>query len=284
MTDKVLSWLTLHDPVLFTGPNGIHTPEVKDTLRMVAAANGSTEKAPSQATLTGAGASAAIATDKQAQALLKAKGPSDPGFLDLWNQDLVGGAMTLSEMARNAAGYQPQTLTNDSASAAAYQEYLRRIGSCPLFVLKMSDRLTITKQTSDWNTLIDAIADTFTGIANEDKNSIVSGLKQLAQAASSTMETTETENVFVQNAMNVDGVISFYLYNSTVSFYEKKGKGYDTKQSSYDVTRLRLEFQSKLWPQYAAAVAAKYTSSIDDWLNSNATSTAGTQPIPALNG
>ncbi|WP_042298555.1 hypothetical protein [Paraburkholderia bannensis] len=284
MADQVLSWLTLHDPALFSGPHGIHTPQARDALQMVAAANGSTEKAPSQAALTGAGASAAIAKDKQAQALLKAKGPSDPAFLDVWGSDLVGGAMTLSEMARNAAGYQPQTLSNDSASASAYQEYLRRIGSCPLFVLKMSDRLTITKKTSDWNTLIDSIADTFSGIANEDKNSIVSGLKQLAQAASSTMETTETENVFVQNAVNVDGVISFYLYNSTVSFYEKQGKGYDTKQSSYDVTRLRLEFQSNLWPKYAASVAAKFTSSIDDWLNGNATSTDGTKPIPALNG
>jgi hypothetical protein len=221
--------------------------------------------------------------DQAATALLKSgKSPTSPEFLDLWRSDLVGGAVTMSEMARNAAGYQPQVMSNSNATQLAYEGYLRNIGSCPLFILKMSDRQTLNRTTSDWNTLIDQIADTFEGIADKDKAKIVTGLRNLASAASSSMSTTETENLFVQNALNVDGVVTLCLYNSTVSFHETSGKGFDTKQNSFDITRLELQFQSALWPQYVDRVAAKFTSSVDDWLTNNSTKIDGAPPIVAL--
>jgi len=186
-------------------------------------------------------------------------------------------------MARNSAGYQPQTLDNSGAQSAQYQQYLRNVGSCPLFILQMSDRQHYDRQSSDWNAAIDAIAAAFEGIASQDKDKIITGLKNLAKAASSKMSTTQTESVFAQNAMNVDGRVTLYLYNSNVSFVETSGKGYDCKQDTFDIVRLQLTFQSALWPQYCAAVAAKFHSSVDDWLSNNSTSTAGAQPIKALN-
>lgn len=279
---RMEAWLTVQDPALYTGKSGIHSPEVMDSLAAIAGATGA-DPAPSQAALTGPNANAALTADRQAADLLKKGGPSDPAFLDAWKSDFVGAAVTLSEMARNAAGYQPQLIDNSGANATAYQNYLTKIGSCPLFVLKMSDRQTLQRQTTDWNTIIDAIADTFQGIQAEDKNKIVDGLKNLAKAASSTMSTTETENVFVQNALNVDGVVTLYLYNSTVTFREESGKGFDSKQNTFDVTRVELQFQTKLWPQYTAAVAAKFTSTVDDWLDNNSTQVpANTPAIPAL--
>lgn len=279
---RVNAWLTVHDPAHYTGRFGIHTPEVMDTFAAMATAADS-PTAPAQSALTGPGASDALKADVATFAVLKGgASPTDPAFVDQFKKDLVGGAVTLSEMARNAAGYQPQVLDNSGANAAAYEAYLQKIGSCPLFILRMSDRLTINRTTSNWDTLIDAIADTFAGIQAEDKDAIVKGLKTLASAASTKMSTTETESVFVQNALNVDGVVSLYLYNSQVTFREESGKGFDTKQNTFDVVRLKLEFQSALWPNYAAAVAAKFTSSVDDWLTNNATSTAGTKPIVAL--
>lgn len=283
LKDQVGSWLTIHDPALYRGPKGLHTAAVNDTFAVLAAATGSV-LAPSNSQVTGAAAAAAMQTDRKAtDALNAASGNTlDPNFLEIWQKDLVGAAVTLSEMARNSAGYQPQTLDNTGAQSAQYQQYLRNIGSCPLFILQMSDRLHYDRESSDWNDVITAIANTFEGIAAEDKNKIVSGLTSLAQAASSKMSTTQTENVFVQNAVNVDSKVSLYLYNSRITFQETKGKGYDSKQTAYDIVRLELTFQSALWPQYCPAVAAKFHSSIDDWLNNTSTSTNGAPLIPAL--
>ena len=88
----------------------------------------------------------------------------------------------------------------------------------------MAEKQTLEQKTSDWNTLIDSIAGTFEGIMDKDKGAIVSSLKQLAKAASSKMSTKQTTQVFTQNTINVDNVISYYLYSSQVTFEEEKGK------------------------------------------------------------
>ncbi|PYG90370.1 hypothetical protein LY28_00253 [Ruminiclostridium sufflavum DSM 19573] len=260
MTDfdlKLNAWLQVNHP----GSNILlATPEVCDVNKLMS--NGS-NIAPSQAALTGSGASGALSNTD-------------------WASNPALGAANLANMARVSAGYNPTDLDNAGSTTTQYQAFVQKLVNCPLFIIKLSDHQSITKTSSDWNTMIDSIADTFEGIADKDKNSIVTGLKNLAQAASSKMSTEETESVFVQNVINVDNVVSYYLYSSKTSFIEQKGKGYDTKQSSFDILKLRLEFQSDLWPMYWQKVKAAFDGSIDDWLNDNKTSTAGTQPIPAL--
>lgn len=282
--NRVHSWLSIHDPALYTGPNGIHTAEALDAVNLLATATGSVQ-APANSQLAGSQTSQMLATDTQAQQALQAAGgnTSNPDFLKIFAQDLAGAATTLSEMARNSAGYQPQLFANNGATSAAYQKYLTNIGSCPLFIIKMADTLSYQRNTSDWNSVIQDIANTFQGIAAGDQNAIVKGLTSLAQAASSTMSTKQTENLFVQNAMNLDNVVTLYLYSSTVTFWEESGKGFDTKQTSFNISRCELQFQAGLWPSYAAAVAAKFTSSVDDWLNNNTTPVPpNTPPIPGL--
>jgi len=278
----VNSWLTLHDPALH-GHRGLRTAMAMDAMKALALTTDTT-LAPASAVVTGSNAKSALQLDKNAQAALSAAGgdASDPNFLTLFKNDLAGAAITISAMARQAAGYQPQTLDNTGATAAAYEGYLASMGKCPLFILRMADVLTYDRTSSDWNTVIDAIAETFKGIASEDKDTIVQGLKSLAQAASSKMSTTQTESVFAQNALNLDNVVSLYLYSSKITFIETSGKGFDSKQTIYDIRRVKFDFQSSLWPSYAAKVAAKFTCSVDDWLTNNSTSTAGTKSIPAF--
>lgn len=284
MSDAILNWIHLHDPAFHIGNHGVFQPAARDALISLAASAPPSPLAPSQSGVTGERMREGLVVDQRAkEVLMKTQNPADPDFVNLFMQDLPGAATTLSEMARIAANYQPQTLDNDGANAAAYEDYLRRMGTNPLFTLRMADVLTYNRESSDWNQVIDAIADTFEGVAAKDKNTIVKGLKTLAQAASSKMSTTQTESLFVQNAVNIDGVVSLYLYSSKVTFFETNEKGYDTKQTTYDIRRVEFELQSKLWPEYAAKVAQKYTAFVDDWLNNNSTSTAGTSPIPALN-
>lgn len=254
---RLHAWIQMNHPEHI---KMVATPELKDVNALVATSG---VIAPSQAAFTGPDAASALANQD-------------------WATNPALGAANLANMARNAAGYNPIDLNNAGSSTTQYQAFVQKLISCPLFIVKMSDHQSITKTSSDWNTVIDAIANTFEGIADKDKNAIVSGLKNLAQAASSKMKTTETQSVFVQNVINVDDVISYYLYSSNTSFEEEKGKGYDTKQSTFDVLRLRLEFQSALWPAYWQKVKQAFDGSIDDWLNDNKTTTAGTKPIPAL--
>ncbi|PWC40158.1 hypothetical protein [Azospirillum sp. TSO22-1] len=194
------------------------------------------------------------------------------------------GLMHVSDMARISAGWSPVILTDNEANSKAYEAYLNKVVQFPLVTLNYAQRQTLKRETSDWNTLINAIADTFVGIADKDRGAIITGLKNLAQAASSTMETTQKTSLFCQNAINAaDNVYEFYLYNSTCTFYEKSGKGYDTKQNDFDVLQVKLTLLMPLWTRAnVAKIIGQTSSSLDNWLNDNSSSLKGTKPIPAL--
>lgn len=254
------AWMDLNHPATH---RQLRTARVADAMSLVAATNTSAVIAPSNACLTGPDAeSAKKSTD--------------------WENNPILGAVNVAQMARIAAGYNPTDLSNAGATSAEYQDFLKRLVTCPLYSIKMTDHLSVKRESSDWDSVITSIADTFEGIADKDKGQIVNGLKSLAQAASSKMETTEKESLFVQNAINVDGVISLYIYSASTSFYEKKGKGYDTKSNEFDVVRLRMEFQTALWPDYWEKIKKRFDGTVDDWISDNSTTTAGTNPIPAL--
>lgn len=194
------------------------------------------------------------------------------------------GLMHVSDLARISANWSPVILDNSEANSKAYNDYLNKVVQFPLVTLNFAARQQITRQTSDWNSVIDSIADTFVGIADNDRKSIVQGLKDLAQAASSTMETTQKTSLFCQNAINAsNNVYEFYLYSSTCTFWEKSGKGFDTKQSDFDVLKVKLTLLMPLWTRdNVAKIIGQTNKSLDDWLKNNSTSLEGTNPIPAL--
>lgn len=196
------------------------------------------------------------------------------------------GLMHVSDMARIAAGWNPILLEESAANSAAYQDYVNRLVKFPLVTLNYSQRQQMDRTTSDWDDLINSIADTFKGIEQKDKGAIVQGLKNLAQAASSTMQTVQKTSLFCQNAINTaNDVYEFYLYNSTVTFREEKGKGFDTKQNKFDVLQVKLTLKMPLWiKENVQKIIGQTDGNLDDWLNNNQSSLKGTQPIPALNG
>jgi hypothetical protein len=256
------SWIQLNHP---EHCKNLESAETDDTLTFLAKSASPSVMAPSAASITGPGAAAAKANTT-------------------WADNPVLGAINMAQMARNAAGYNPADLNNAGATSTQYNDFIKRLVTCPLYNVKLSDSKHIEQETSDWNTLISAIADTFEGIAAKDKGTIESGLKSLATAASSKMETTQKQALFVQNAITVDGTITLNVYSSYTTFYEKKGKGYDTKSNTFDVTRLQLEFQKDLWPQWWEKVKNAFDGTVDDWINDNKTNTDGASPIPALSG
>lgn len=250
------AWLTVNNPSAHATLR--HAPMVASFL---ATTTEQSDLAPSMSALTGPGAAAA-------------KSNTD------WATNPALGAANLAQIAMRAAGYDPTNLDmNDKANAAKFDTFRQKLAQCPLFITKYAEKQTLEQKTSDWNDLIDNIASTFEGIMSKDKGAIVSSLKQLAQAASSKMSTKQTTQVFTQNTINVDNVISYYLYSSQVSFEEQKGKGFHTRQSDFVVWKLRLEFQTELWPDWWERVKKAFDGDMNDWLGDTTTQNTGDQPI-----
>lgn len=216
----------------------------------------------------------------------KKYGASSDEAIKLMLEAPMTGLMHVSDMARISANWNPVLLTNSEANSIAYQNYVTKLTRFPLVELNYASTEEIHRQSSNWDDLINSIADTFVGIEGSNKDQIVTGLKNLAQAASSTMSTTQKTSLFCQNAINsADKVYSYYLYNSTCTFKEEKTKGFDTKQNDFYVMKVKLTLKMPLWT-YAnvAKLIAQTDASLDDWLNNNSTSLEGTKPIPALHG
>lgn len=248
------AWLAVNDPALHASIK--HVPMVASFLAVT-----DQELAPSMSSLTGPGAAAA-------------KSNTD------WATNPALGAANCAQIAMRAASYDPTNLDMaDKANAAAFDNFRSKLAGCPLFITKMAEKQTLEQKTSDWNDLIDSIANTFTGIMDKDKSAITDSLKALAKAASSKMSTKQTTQVFTQNTVNVDDVISYYLYSSKVTFEEEKGKGFHTRQSSFVVWKLRLQFQIDLWPDWWEKIKEKFDGDMGKWLGDTTTKNKGEQPI-----
>ncbi len=275
------SWMATVNPECHTGESSIYTPEAQENFALLSSAAAALNT-PANMQVTG---DQDVATQQlnlfQTQ---QATGATSDESVQQMFENPATGLMHVSDLARIANNWNPVLLDNSAANSIAYQNYVTQLVRFPLVTLNYAQRQTLNRETSDWNTLIDSIADTFTGIAQEDKDAIVSGLKNLAQAASSTMSVEQKTSLFCQNAINAaNNVYEFYLYNSTCSFKEESGKGYDTKQNQFDVLQVKLTLVMPLWTkENVQKIIGQTSSSLDDWLNNNSSSTEGTSPIPAL--
>jgi hypothetical protein len=196
------------------------------------------------------------------------------------------GLMRVSDMARNKAGWHPVAVTDPDANADAYNRFLQAITSFPLVTMRYAQRETITHSASNWDTLINAVADTFVGIEANDKTQIVDGLKNLALAASSQMKDTQTTSLFCQGALNVaNDAYDFYLYNSRVTFYHEKTKGFETNQNTFDVLKIKMSLVMPLWTrQTVSMIIGETHKSLDEWINSMSTDVKGADKskVPCL--
>lgn len=282
---KVLdSWMATVAPANYSGEAGIHTPLALESLAAFNTASGAMET-PANMQVTGqknkvAELQAALFETQQSN------GVTSPESVKKLLEAPASGLMHVSDLARIANNWNPVLLDKSEANSDAYKAYIAQLVKFPLVTLNYAQHQTIERKTSDWNTIINAISDTFTGIVGEDKKAIVGGLKALAQAASSKMRTKQKTSLFCQNALNVaNDKYEFFLYYSTVTFYEEKAKGFHTMQNTFDVTQIKVTLLMELWTEAAVQkIIGKTDSSLDDWLNKNSTSTEGTKPIPALSG
>lgn len=194
------------------------------------------------------------------------------------------GLMHISDLSRIASGWNPASLDNTGANSKRYDDYINRLLKMPLLTLDYAEHQRVERQSSDWNELINNISDLFTGISGEDVGQIRKSLTNLAVAASSKMSTDERTDLFCQTALNTgNDLYQLYLYNTNVTFHEEKGKGFDTKQSTFEVFKLRLTLKYPLWTrQFVERLIGKTSDSLDDWISDNQTDTSGAPKVKAF--
>lgn len=211
-------------------------------------------------------------------------GEKSPEAIDAMLSHPATGLMHISDMSRIVSGWNPASLDNTGANSARYNDYIARLLKMPLLTLDYSEHQRVVRQSSDWNELIDGIADLFTGIQAQDKDQIRNSLTSLAKAASSKMSTDERTDLFCQSALNTgNDIYQLFLYSSNVTFHEEKGKGFDTKQSTFEVQKLRLTLKYDLWTRdFVSRLIGKTSDSLDDWINQNQTEVDNSVKIVAF--
>lgn len=244
--EQLNSWIQLNDPI--NVKNVLSTNEMEAYRHILTSSSLEGSYVTSSASITGPGAE-------------KTKNENN---LDT-NFGLA--AINLANMARISAQYFP---VGNNRKEKEYNDYKKRLASCPLFTITLSTFNEITRKSSNWNDLIEDIADTFDGINNEDRKQVKGDLIRLANTAASKSKTTETEDILAQNVVDVNDDVNYYLYDTKVSFFHEKKKK-EVKQSTFRVTRLKLRFLKDLWPEVSEVMNKKVIVSVKDWLDSNNT-------------
>lgn len=215
------------------------------------------------AILTGPAKEAALAKAKQLK--------TSPDPVEVFKTDYGDGISTVLNMARQAAKYNPLD-TKDAECSKRFKDYLTRVQKAPFFVLQYARTARQSNESKNWDALIGAIADTFEGVAEEDKKAVVKSLASLAKVAASTEDTKNTEDLFVQSVLQAGAEYEIYLYSSHVSMESHTSKGSTSSQTLFEVTTVKLRLLRSSWPLSAEKVyKAGHVQAIDDWLDENTT-------------
>jgi hypothetical protein len=191
--------------------------------------------------------------------------------LERFRAQPMDGCTSIMNIARVAADFNP-LLPDVKGNVEKFQDYTRRVLSAPFFNLGYADSKTEVRQSNDWNDLIRSIVELFEGIEKEDRDRIKGGLTALAEAATSRSGTKQTQNLFVQNVLQMDGgTLSVFIYYSSVVLQEDKEKGSTSRQSEFTIARSKLVFRTGDWPVFAERVWKKQVTVVDDWLDDNTT-------------
>jgi hypothetical protein len=222
--------------------------------------------------------SAALLTGpKRAEALARAariKSASPAEQVQLLKDDMVTGCATILNFSRTKSGFDPSKI-NDPKGKEKFAAYLSKVQSAPFFFLEFARSVSVSNKSKNWDQLIDAIADTFTGIAEENKAAVVKSLGSLAKVAASTEETKQTEDMFVQSVLYAGEEVDIYLYSSHVEMESHTEKGSTSKQSLFEVKTLKLRLLRGLWPTVSDRVAKLGIKAADDWENGETTGQGG---------
>lgn len=225
----------------------------------------------SNAKLTGPDAASAIAADEQFISL-RDSGNIPAAQKALAVSPATGCAMCMS-LAAEGSGFNPASPAQ-AGNLNGFLNYVKQLEQCPILNNELNDSPSVSWGT-DWDTTINNILSYYVGIDQSSLNEIRNSLRDCARAAASNPNTTQTTDLFVQNAMNIDGNIKVYLYKSFIEMvYVSKDGGKNEPdirkdETSFKIYRVIFDFDQSQWPEYSKILMPKTNSSLNSWLNDN---------------
>ncbi|PYG90368.1 hypothetical protein LY28_00251 [Ruminiclostridium sufflavum DSM 19573] len=191
-------------------------------------------------------------------------------------------AMILA-LTQQKTGFNP----SDPAQAGNMNDYLRYVKElfqCPVLANEVNDQINCSYG-SDWASTINIILGYYKGIQPADLNTLSDSLWAIARAASSCPNTSETMNLFVQNALNVEDGCKIYMYKTFVEMVEEKHKGsgknapvYTSDCTNFQLYRSVFHLDYKEMASYSAYLMGQTDANLHSWLNDNS-APMGTQAV-----
>lgn len=180
-------------------------------------------------------------------------------------------AMILS-LTQQQCGFNPSDPTH-AGNINDFLKYVNQLFQCPVLVNEINDKVDCSYG-SDWGSSINSILGYYVGISPTDLNTIKDSLWNIARAASSCPNTSETQDLFVQNSLNIDGSYKIYMYKTFVKMVEEKHKGSGKNAptrikdcTSFTLYRAVFHLNCQDIASYSASLMSKTDSSLHSWLN-----------------
>jgi hypothetical protein len=186
----------------------------------------------------------------------------------LFKECFAEGAANVLNIAAKLSDYIPGDITAPGASEK-FEAYLKKVKTAPYFTTLLSRTVELVNRSKDFNALIDAVADTFVGIAEEDKKGVVNSLGKLAKLAASTSETRQTEDLFLQSTIYVGEEIELFIYNSHVEMESHESKGSTTSQSLFRIHTLKVRLLKGVFSRNSEKIRKATDRSVDEWGENN---------------
>lgn len=256
----------------------IHQPEVNPVAyqallpAFVAQAETAAPPVVINSKLVGSRAQSALESDA-AYVNARRSGDNQAAGQQLAQSPATGCAMIIS-LAQSASGYNPSA-PSQAGDTQGFLAYLQQLLACPLFSTEINDQVKLN-WSADWGTIVDNILGYYKGIADKDLATIRNSLWTIANAAASSSNTNQSENLFVQSTINTDESIKVYIYKSFVLMRRDVHKGsgknaptYVENQAHFELYRTVLVFDAAKWPQYATMIMAETDASLSSWLADN---------------
>lgn len=279
--NRVAAWLDIHDPEKRAKLFESGADEARSL-------QGIGNPAVSGGVLTGNGISPAQNLDNSFQAIINnpegAQGQLTPKqyqkAVDIFKENPISGCSSVLTIARASANFNPLA-ANVTGQAPKFLKYLDNVASAPFFEILYSNTSTFKRESEDYNSLIEGIANLFGGVTTQDLVSIKNGLTEMAKSATSRKETQQSQTMYAQNTLQTSGNdVTVLICYSTVQMQMKEGKS-ESYQSEYTVVQSRIKFFQEFWPIYAERVMNVNYTAVTDWLTQMKTppGDAATQPF-----
>jgi len=286
---QIESWCNIHDPRHVKDAR-IDSPKLMSFLETADGFHKTSRPVFSHCTVVGNQAQQTLDRDNKIRSAIADHGKNIylKQVTTLLRSHPAAGCTTVMDMARISSGFNP-LIPLESGNYQAYLLYIKLLATLPLFELVEDSTQTFPQKAADWDNVIKDIVNLYEGISETDQQLIKQSWIRLVDAVTSHANTRQSENLLVQNILELTNEIHVYIQYSSVTFEVvdkvvhsgKSVKHYYSQNYDLALHRIKLRFKTELWPDSVELVISKHRELVNDWLDGNTTK-PGDDPLHSL--